>query len=330
MYRFLSQPDSLQLDPAPEVAVNLYNKKKTFVAQVVDKYRISHASSPNHCWHVILDIKGSEMAGKYRVGQSLGVFPDGRFNNHKFNHVHQSLTNQVRLYSIASACWGDDWHGNTVSLCVKRELGEDAETGELVMGSTSNFICDAQPGDSINVTGPVGRSFLLPEDPLNYHYVLVATGTGIAPYRGMIIELFNQGFEGEVWLIFGVPYSTDIMYDDAFTYFSERHPNFHYHTAISREKRNAKGERFYVQDALEENQGQLAPLLEKPNCLMYLCGLKGMEYGVYPWLYRIKSNLVALPEDMALDQIEKLPRDAREWIRIERSRDKKRLLKETY
>ena len=78
----------------------------------------------------------------------------------------------------------------------------------------------------------------MPEDPLDYHYVLVATGTGIAPYRGMIIELFNQGFEGEVWLIFGVPYSTDIMYDDAFTYFAEKYPNFHYHTAISREKRN--------------------------------------------------------------------------------------------
>ena len=330
MSRSLSRPEGFQLSPAPEIVVNLYNKKNTFAARVVDKYRISHASSPNHCWHVILDITDSKMAGKYRIGQSLGVFPDGRFNNHEFNYVHQSLTNQVRLYSIASAYWGDDWHGNTVSLCVKRELGEDAETGKLVMGSTSNFICDVQPGDLINVTGPVGKSFLLPENPLDYHYVLVATGTGIAPYRGMIIELFNQGFEGEVWLIFGVPYSTDIMYDDAFTYFAEKYPNFHYHTAISRENRNAKGERFYVQDALEENQEKLVPLLEKPNCLMYLCGLKGMEYGVYPWLYRIKSNLVSLPEDMTFDQVDKLPRDAREWIRIERSRDKTRLLKETY
>jgi hypothetical protein len=63
---------------------------------------------------------------------------------------------------------------------------------------------------------------------------------------------------------------------------------------------------------------------------MYLCGLKGMEYGIYPWLYRIKSNLVSLPDDITLDQIENLPRNARDWTRIERARDKNRLLKETY
>ena len=55
-----------------------------------------------------------------------------------------------------------------------------------------------------------------------------------------------------------------------------------------------------------------------------------MEYGVYPWLYRIKSNLVSLPENMTLEEVDILPRDAREWVRIERSRDKTRLLKETY
>jgi len=40
--------------------------------------------------------------------------------------------------------------------------------------------------------------------------------------------------------------------------------------------------------------------------------------------------LVSLPEGMTFAQVDKLPRDAREWIRIERSRDKTRLLKETY
>ena len=166
------------------------------------------------------------MVGKYRIGQSVGVVPTGRFNDAEFNYAHEALNDKIRLYSITSACWGDDWKGETVSLCVKREIAEDAETGELVLGVDSNYICDAKPGDEMLITGPVGKSFLLPDNPLDYNYVFTATGTGIAPFVGMLVELFNQGFEREVWLVFGVPYSTDIMYHEEFLYFAERSSEF--------------------------------------------------------------------------------------------------------
>jgi len=330
MTSVLEKPADLSLLPLPETAVNLYTPKRPFSAKVVRKYRISDRSSPNHSWHVVLSLEGSEMVGRYRIGQSIGVVPNGRFNDATFNYVHNALTNQIRLYSIASACWGDDWKGETVSLCVKREVKEDEETGELVLGAASNFICDAKPGDEILITGPVGKNFLLPDDPHAHNYVLVATGTGIAPYRGMLIELFNQGFEREVWLIFGVPYSTDVLYDDEFRYFADRHPNFHYITAISREQRDARGGKLYVQHRLEENAERLVPLLQQQETLLYICGLKGMEYGVYPWLYRVGSNLVSLPAGLTVEDIQRLPRDAPEWSKIERARDKERLFKETY
>jgi ferredoxin--NADP+ reductase len=327
---FLEKPADSPLMPIPETAVNVYTPKNPFPAEVVSKYRITDSSSPNYGWHVVLNLKGSKMVGKYRIGQSIGVVPTGRFNSADFNYAHDSLTNKIRLYSITSACWGDDWKGETVSLCVKREIAEDAETGELVLGVDSNYICDAKPGDEMLVTGPVGKSFILPDNPLDYNYVFTATGTGIAPFVGMLVELFNQGFEREVWLVFGVPYSTDIMYNEEFLYFAERHPNFHYTTAISREQTNPRGGKMYVQDRLEEHQDGLAPLLEQPDTLFYMCGLKGMEYGIYPWVYRIGSNLVSLPDDLTVADIEGLSRDAPEWSKIERARDRKRLFKETY
>jgi hypothetical protein len=55
-----------------------------------------------------------------------------------------------------------------------------------------------------------------------------------------------------------------------------------------------------------------------------------MEYGIYPWLYRIGSNLVSLPDGLTVADIEGLSRDAPEWSKIERARDRKRLFKETY
>ena len=326
----IEKPEGLDLRPIPETAVNIYTPKNTFEATVVSKRRINDRSSPNYDWHIVFDIDGCEMEGQYRIGQSVGVIPDGRFNDPAMNHIHRGLNSKVRLYSIASASWGDTWDGKTVSICVKREMNEDPETGELVFGAASNYICDAKPGDKVQLTGPVGKSFLLPDDPLDHDYVFVATGTGIAPYRGMLIELFNAGIERNVWLIFGVPYSTDIMYEADFRYFDEAHANFKFITAISREQKNERGGKRYVQDALVENESELIPLLEKQSTMLYMCGLKGMEYGIYQWLARIDSDLISLPEGLDAQAVQELARDAAAWPTIERTRNKERLLKETY
>jgi ferredoxin--NADP+ reductase len=324
------KPEGVDLRPTPETAVNIYTPKDAFEATVVSKRRINDLSSPNYAWHIVLDIDGSEMQAYYRIGQSIGIIPDGRFNDPVMNHIHRGLNAKIRLYSIASASWGDSWDGKTVSVCVKREMSEDPETGELVFGADSNYICDASPGDKVRITGPVGKSFLLPDDPLDHDYVFVATGTGVSPYRGMLIELFNRGIERDVWLVFGVPYSTDVMYESEFRHFAEAHSNFRFITAISREQKNARGGKRYVQDALAENESELIPLLKKQSAMLYMCGLKEMDNGIYQWLARNNSNLISLPEGIDAEAVQRLPRDAAEWPIIERTRDKERFLKETY
>lgn len=326
----IEKPEGVSLRPIPETAVNIYTPKNTFDATVVSKRRINHPSSPNYDWHIVFDIDGCDMEGKYRIGQSIGVIPAGRFNDPALNQIHRGLNSKVRLYSIASASWGDSWDGKTVSICVKREMSEDPVTGQLVFGAASNYICDAKPGDKVQITGPVGKNFLLPDDPLEHDFVFVATGTGIAPYRGMLIELFNAGVERDIWLIFGVPYSTDVMYEADFRYFEKTHSNFNFITAISREQRNAKGGKRYVQDVLVEKESELIPLLQKQSTMLYMCGLKGMENGIYQWLAKINSDLISIPEGLDAKAVQELARDAAEWPIIERTRNKERLLKETY
>ena len=325
----IAQP-GLQFRAAPVPTVNLYTPRVPFQATVVHKERLTHRSSSNSAWHVVLSLEGSTMAGRYRIGQSIGVVPEGRFTDPNFNYAHQLLNKRIRLYSIASPRWGDDWKGQTVSLCVKRELLEDEQTGELVFGEASNFLCDLKQDDPVWITGPSGKTFLLPDNPLDHHYVFAATGTGIAPFRGMLIELLEQGYQEDVWLVFGVPYSTDILYDQEFLKLAERHPNFHYVTAISREQTNAHGDKLYVSDRLEELQHVLAPLLNQPETLFYICGVKGMEFGIFQWLFRIESNLVRVPDGIAPQQIQSLQGSSKVWDKIERVRDKARLLIETY
>lgn len=64
--------------------------------------------------------------------------------------------NTVRLYSIASTRYGDEFDGKTASLCVRRAVYWDPELGRedpAKKGICSNFLCDAKPGDKIQITG---------------------------------------------------------------------------------------------------------------------------------------------------------------------------------
>jgi ferredoxin--NADP+ reductase len=114
-----------------------------------------------------------------------------------------------RLYSIASTRYGDLLIGTTVSLCVRRAEYYDPATGLVdpsKKGACSNFLCDTQPGDTISVAGPVGKTMLLPEDPKK-EIIMVATGAGFAPFRGFMHRLFMENtlarhmFNAKAWLI---------------------------------------------------------------------------------------------------------------------------------
>merc|ERR1712070_661283 len=87
---------------------------------------------------------------------------------------------KLRLYSIASTRHGDDFNGNTVSLCVRQLQYE--KDGETINGVCSTYLCDIKPGDKVKITGPVGKEMLLPDEE-DANIVMLATGTGIAPMR---------------------------------------------------------------------------------------------------------------------------------------------------
>merc|ERR1712194_544046 len=49
-----------------------------------------------------------------------------------------------------------------------------------------------KPGEGVMLTGPSGKVMLIPEKDPKADLIMVATGTGIAPYRSIIRRLFVE------------------------------------------------------------------------------------------------------------------------------------------
>jgi ferredoxin--NADP+ reductase len=207
--------------------------------------------------------------------------------------------NSVRLYSIASTRYGDDMTGKTATLCVRRAVYVDPETGkedDSKKGVCSNFLCDSTPGRELMMTGPSGKVMLMPEANPKADLIMVATGTGIAPYRGFIRRLFLEktpaaaAYQGQAWLFLGVANSDSLLYDNEWQAALKSHPsNFRLDYALSREQNNSKGGKMYIQDKVEEYADEIFNKLEN-GAHMYFCGLKGMMPGITEMLERVATS----------------------------------------
>lgn len=180
-------------------------------------------------------------------------FQAGQFVSMLATHDGREIT---RAYSIASAPRGD----NTFDLCLNR----------VPDGFFSNFLCDLRAGDEVRFHGPHGYFTL--KHPVR-DSLFIATGTGIAPIRGMVHWLLEDPArhnDREFWLIFGVRYQQELYYDEEFRALERAHPNFHYVPTLSRDNPGWSGARGYVQEQVER--------LAKGRTDMdaYICGLRDM------------------------------------------------------
>lgn len=278
--------DFLEADPyydQSKVPVNTFKNKAPFTGKVVSTKRIVGPKATGETCHIIIDHEGKF---PYWEGQSWGVIPPGV--REKDGKPHS-----VRLYSIASTRYGDDLTGNTGSLCVRRatywcpELKADDPAKK---GVCSNFLCDTKPGDDVKMTGPAGKVMLLPEEDPSTDYIMVGTGTGIAPYRGFIRRLFveetpaSEAYKGQAWLFLGVANTDALLYDDEFQAVKEENPDqFRLDYALSREQTNSKGGKMYIQDKVQEYGDEIFQKLEN-GAHIYFCGLKGMMPGIQDML----------------------------------------------
>ena len=237
--------------------------------------------------HIEIDVSGTPLQGAWHPGQSFGVVPPGTTDSGK--------PHKLRLYSIAAPTGGEMGDGTIISTTTKRVVDEHWDTHKLFTGVCSNYLCDLQIGDKVHLTGPAGKRFLLPADPSLHNYMFIATGTGIAPFRSMLGDLVKLGMPSRVDLIMGAPYDSDLLYDEDFQQLAHEYPEqFFYRTAISRHTSPDQPTKLYVQGRGEQDAPELTDMLDDSKTLIYICGIAGMELGIFKTMSKMLS-----PESLA-------------------------------
>ena len=269
---FNSAQYGAQLPPwsAAHAFTNLYGPKaptKTLTATVSGNVRVTKVGKDYDTHHVVLDFGSTPFP--VLEGQSIAVIAPGLDVNGKPHHPRQ--------YSIASPRNGERPGYNNLSLTIKRVL-EDHQ-GNPVRGVASNYMCDLKVGDKVELIGPFGASFLMPNHPKS-HIVMICTGTGSAPMRAMTewrrrLRASGKFEGGKLMLFFGARTQEELPYFGPL----QNLPKDFIDTAFAFSRTPGQPKK-YVQDAMRERAADLAQLLADANSHFYVCGLKDMEEGV--------------------------------------------------
>ena len=144
------------------------------------------------------------------VDATAPVFLPGQYVN-----IDGPSSGQHRSYSFSSAP-----DQSKISFLIKRIPG----------GVMSTWLESAQPGDKVELTGPLGSFYLRAvERPL----LFIAGGTGLAPFLSMLEVLARANSQQHVHLIYGVTRDLDLVHVDAIEMYRKKLSNFSYDTVVA-------------------------------------------------------------------------------------------------
>ena len=243
--------------------VGLYSLARPATATCTGNYRLTAPDAESDIHHIVLDF--GTTAFPVLEGQSLAVLVPAANGGDP----------HVRMYSIASPRNGERPGYNNASLTVKRVTRD--RSGNPVRGVASNYLCDLKKGDKVQVAGPFGASFLMPNHP-GANIIMICTGTGSAPMRAMTERrrrrmALKEG--GELVLFFGARTPEELPYFGPLMKLAKELIDVQ--LAFSRVPGKPKE---YVQDRMRACSDKVARLVGDENTFVYLCGHKQMEEGV--------------------------------------------------
>nr|VFJ45953.1 MAG: ferredoxin--NADP+ reductase [Candidatus Kentron sp. DK]VFJ47522.1 MAG: ferredoxin--NADP+ reductase [Candidatus Kentron sp. DK] len=259
-----------------------YDISNSYNVVVTSNMRITPPHARDDVHEIVFEIHSASFS--YLEGQSIGVLAPPPYDFGADHHM--------RLYSIASTRKGEQGKKDEIAICVQRCFYIDAVSGERYPGKSSNYLCDLSAGDEVTITGPYGRHFIIPRDK-EANILMVASGTGIAPFRAFIKHIFEEEDEwlGKVRLFYEADTGLDLLYMNEVKNDIEHHylqSTFKAIEALSGapfdDSSNA------LVQKLEENSADVWELIQDSKTHVYVAGMRKASKELDEALSRIAGS----------------------------------------
>ena len=140
------------------------------------------------------------------------------------------------------------------------------------MGPGSQWTLGLNVGDTATIVAPTGGVLSFLDTPKKK--VMVATGTGVAPFRAMIVDYLARGGNAPLTLYWGQRYEHDVYWKEELDHIQSLNPSFVWHQILSRPGDGWTGWRGHVTEHVLREERDME------NSEFYLCGNKGMTEEV--------------------------------------------------
>ena len=253
---------------------------------------------------------------------STSIFPNSSIDQKAFIHNHdledlfqkfpfyqiplQEIVKQIspllpRFYSIASSQY-------LTKHCVDLIVGTfNYIKGEKKRkGLTSQFLCEYAKINKtpIMIYHQPNPLFKLPKDSTRA-IIMIAPGTGIAPFRAFLQERCYLKAPGNHWLFFGERQRNCDFYYENFLLDLQKKKQLRIDVAFSRDQK----EKIYVQDKLKEHSLEIWQWIQNKACL-YICGdARRMAKDVSKTLQEIIKTKGHFSEEEAKQFLKKMRRE---------------------
>lgn len=246
-----------------------YDITTQFLATVADTHRITPIESADEVREIVLDINHADF--DIKAGQNVGVLTPG---HEEFGQDHH-----LRLYSVADVPEKTGGSGIRLHLCVRRCNYIDEYSGEEFRGLASNYLCDLKTGETVTLTGPYGPAFQLPSEP-DAMLILVGAGTGIAPFRAMVKQLYQSEpqFGGRIWLFHGARTGLELLYmNDVKNDFAQYYDRDTFEAIAALSKRPHWSGAIDWNSVFKSRGEELWSMLSDAKTYVYLAGLESIR-----------------------------------------------------
>ncbi|MNZ72988.1 Benzoate 1,2-dioxygenase electron transfer component [compost metagenome] len=154
-------------------------------------------------------------------------------------------------------------------------LQKDGEVSFLIRnvpgGLMSSFLTGlAKAGDSMTLAGPLGSFYLR---DIRRPLLLLAGGTGLAPFTAMLEKIAHEGSEHPLHLIYGVTHDHDLVEMDKLEAFAARIPNFTWSACVASPESSYPQKGYVTQHIAPKH-------LNDGDVDVYLCGPPPMVEAV--------------------------------------------------